>query len=249
MSTDPAVFFREIGFSENEIKVYLGLLDLGQSTIGPISAKSSVQPTKAYLALDRLVERGLVSYVHKSHTKYFQTSDPQTILGIVMEQEEKAKAILPYLKQKQKNPVHVRDAELYDGKSAIRSLYDTLIDSMVSGDYYYAFALKNEYPLSESAQLFFRQKHQLLSQKGIDDRIIVHEDVRADFDKIFADIPGVKICYVNADLPIGLAITKGRVINTIWHGQPTAIEIRSERLAEQYKKFFLHIWNQHCEKE
>lgn len=207
-----------------------------------------MQPTKAYLALEKLVDHGLVSYVHKKSAKHFQTSDPENVLGIIHEREEKAKALLPLLKQKQKTSGFRRDAEVYDGKAAVRSLFDAVITPMTSEDYYYSFALKGEYPASESAQLFFRQKHHAMSEKGIDDRLIVHESIKDDFLKVFADIPGIKICFVNVDLPLGLAVTKGRVINTIWQGHPTSVEIRSHMLAEQYKKFFLDIWNVHCEK-
>lgn len=247
MNSELYTFFKDLGFSENETRVYLALLDLGQTTIGPISAKSHVQPTKAYIAIERLIDRGLLSFVHISNAKYFQTNDPEQVMRIVHQQEQKAKDILPLLRQKQKSSAQHQEAEVYDGKEALHALYNSIIDSIGPDDFYYSFALKKEYFQSDSAKLFFRQKHQLMIQKGLqDDRMIVHEDVKEDFNKTFGDITGLRVCYVKVDLPLGLTVTKDRVINTVWQDRPLAVEIRSLSLVEQYKKFFLQVWDENC---
>ncbi|MEK6821336.1 MAG: hypothetical protein AABY11_02980, partial [archaeon] len=161
----------------------------------------------------------------------------------IHDQQAKIESILPILKQKQKFSHEREDAEIHEGKAAIRSLYDGLINEMGKGDYYYAFALKNIYEFSDFAQLFFRQKHQLLIAKGVDDRIIARFDVKEDFMRIFGDIRGMQYRFVKEDFPVGLAITKGRVLNTMWGSTPCVFEIRSKLLAEQYKNFFLSVWN------
>ena len=94
---------REIGFSEREAKVYLALLELGQTTVGPIAAKTRIQHSKVYPTLEKLIDRGLVSFIIRSKTKYFQASDPTHISNILRERERKFNAILHKLKQKQKH--------------------------------------------------------------------------------------------------------------------------------------------------
>ena len=37
-------------------------------------------------------------------------------------------------------------------------------------------------------------------------------------------------------------IIDDKVINWSWGERPTAVEIKSKQIAEQYKKFFLEIW-------
>lgn len=247
MNSELYAFFKDIGFSENETRVYLALLDLGQTTIGPISAKSHVQPTNAYMAIESLIDRGLLSFVHVSNAKYFKTNNPEQVMRIVREQQEKAKAILPLLLQKQKDSPFHQEAEVYDGKEALHALYHSIINSTGPEDFYYSFALKKEYFLSDSAKLFYRQKHLLMIDKGLkDDRMIVHSDVKAEFEKTFGDIPEMRVCYVDVDLPLGLTITKDRVINTVWQDRPLAVEIRSLSLVDQYKRFFLQVWDEHC---
>jgi len=44
------------------------------------------------------------------------------------------------------------------------------------------------------------------------------------------------------NLPLGLMIIDDNVINWVWGERPTAIQIKSKQIAEQYKKFFLGNW-------
>ena len=77
----------EAGLSKNEAKVYLTLLSMGSSTAGIIAEKSRVYRTNVYEALNRLIEKGLVSYIFKGHQKLFQAEDPNKILNILKEKE------------------------------------------------------------------------------------------------------------------------------------------------------------------
>ncbi len=62
----------EIGLTKSEIAVYFALLELGSSTTGPIIKKANIASGKAYLILDKLAQKGLVTYSIKSKTKNYQ---------------------------------------------------------------------------------------------------------------------------------------------------------------------------------
>ena len=51
---------KEAGLTEGEIKVYLGLLELGLSTTGPIIEKSRIARSIIYQILEKLMQKGLV---------------------------------------------------------------------------------------------------------------------------------------------------------------------------------------------
>ena len=53
----------QIGLTKGEIKVYVALLELGESTKTPIARKSEVSPGKVYDVLERLLRKGLVSTI------------------------------------------------------------------------------------------------------------------------------------------------------------------------------------------
>src|SRR3990167_6978360 len=71
---------QEAGLTEGEAKVYLALMDLGPSTTGPIIEKAHVAKSIIYQLLDKLIQKGLVAYITKEKTKYFQASDPHKLI-------------------------------------------------------------------------------------------------------------------------------------------------------------------------
>ena len=234
--------FRDLGFSEREIKVYLAMLELGSTTVGPIAAKTRMQHSKVYQTFEKLIDRGLVSFIIKSKTKYFLAQNPKQIMNIIKEKERKFSEILPQLEQKQQFSYDPQIATVYEGYKAIKAMFDSILDEMNKSSYYYVFAFKDEYIMSELASRFLRNIHMRLSDKDVDDRLIANISIIKEFKKNYANIENIKIRFSKFDLPFGLMIIDDRVINWVWGERPTAIEIISKQIAQSYKKFFLDIW-------
>ena len=100
----------KVGLTKGEIKVYLALIELGESSSGAIIIKAKVSRSKVYEVLEKLKEKGLVSEVIKENIKYFQAGNPKVILEYIKkkkeelkEQEEDFKKILPNLEEMQKS--------------------------------------------------------------------------------------------------------------------------------------------------
>ena len=81
----------EIGLTKGEIAVYMALLDVGSSTVGPIIDKANVSSSKVYDILERLMDKGLVSFVIKSGTKNFEAADPERLLDYMKEKKRSLK--------------------------------------------------------------------------------------------------------------------------------------------------------------
>jgi len=81
----------EIGLTKGEIKVYLTLLKIGETTTGKIIETAQISSGKIYEILDKLIKKGLVSYIVKEKTKYFTASNPNRILDYLKEKEQDLK--------------------------------------------------------------------------------------------------------------------------------------------------------------
>ena len=239
---------RTLGFSERETKVYLALLELGSVTVGPIAAKTRLQHSKVYQTLEKLIDKGLVTFVFKSRTKHFQAEDPRRILSMIKEKEKIFQEILPKLEQKQKESQTPQTAKVYEGYKAIKSMYESLFDELTKRSYYYVFAFKDEYVDASLAARFLRTVHQKLSEKGVDDRLLVHKSVRKEFLKNYFDLPRIHYRFISLNIPFGLMIIDDKIINWVWGKRPTAVVIISQQMAHQYKAFFLEFWKQAKEK-
>src|SRR3989344_4562847 len=91
----------DIGLSNAEIKVYLTLLELGTSTAGPILEKSGLQNSVVHMALNKLIERGFVTFVKEGKRNHYQATNPKHIIDFINEKKERFEELLPTLLLKQ----------------------------------------------------------------------------------------------------------------------------------------------------
>lgn len=231
----------DIGFSKNEAHVYLSLLELGPSGAGRVATKSNVHRTNTYEALNRLSEKGMVSYIIKNGKKLFEAEHPQELLKIVKRRTDNLSKILPSLELK-KSMNAKQIAVVHDGFKAFRAMFNKLADQIQPKEPYWAFAFKEEYH-SPAASLFLKKFHQRLAQKNVDDRLLAHHSIKKEFRKTFKGNENLKFRFTDVETPSGVIITNDKVIILLWEKNPTAIEINSPQIYEQYHKFFSGVWD------
>jgi len=233
--------FKEIGFTEREIKVYFALIELGTSTVGPISKKTKLQPAKVYETIEKLKEKGLVSHITISKTKHFQAANPKEILEMLDEKKRQFKEVITELEKKQKYAEVKQIAIVHEGFKSFKALFNRIADSLEKEDYYWAFAFKEEYHNPATA-LFLRKFHAKLAEKKIDDRLLGHTSVRKAIKKTFTGNENFKIKFSSQKSPSVVIMFKNSVVTLLWGERPTAIEMVSDQINKQYKNFFLESW-------
>jgi len=118
---------RELHLSDKEIKVYLSLLMLGQSSVNLISKKASINRITAYDILNALSERGFVSYVIKSGVRYFEAVDPTKFIDDLKEKQEKMKEVLPELHSIRASILKKPEIETYEGIPGLKSIFNDVL--------------------------------------------------------------------------------------------------------------------------
>lgn len=104
-------YFKELGLTENEGKVYEALLRHEKIGSGEISRESGVSYSKIYNVLDSLTAKGLVEVIPEK-TKKFVASSPENLIklieekkGILEQAREKAEAMKKVYENQGENPV------------------------------------------------------------------------------------------------------------------------------------------------
>jgi len=145
---------QELGLGRRESLCYISLLELGSSKVGHILRKTGIPSSKIYEILDKLIKRGLVTYVIKNNIKHYQANDPKTLLHYIEEKKKKIEQVLPelLLKQRYSTKQHV---ELFEGQKAIFTLFTNLIFDAKPKELYLVFSI-NEENKTEQANLFFK---------------------------------------------------------------------------------------------
>src|SRR3989339_1271719 len=141
----------QVGLSKNEIKVYFALLELEQASATPIVKKAAIPNSKIYPILDKLIQRGLASFVLKNKERYFQASDPKNLIELlenkeklILEQKQEIEKLIPQIELKRKLAKNRAEAVVYEGIKGIKAAFNHLLSSLHPGEEYYVFTLGEE---------------------------------------------------------------------------------------------------------
>jgi len=137
---------KDTDFTEGESKVYLALLELGESKVGPLIKSSGVSRSKVYDILERLIAKNVVSKVEKDGVMIYQSLPPHSILNIVREKERELKQeekilqkILPQLSLLQ--PIQKVNIVIYRGYKGFKAMIDRTIQELTAKDVYDAMGV------------------------------------------------------------------------------------------------------------
>lgn len=239
-----------IGFARSEILVYFALLEIGSSTTGPIIKKSGIASGKAYLVLDKLAKKGLITFTIKSGTKYYSAKDPQRILdylhekkGTIQEQEEEFKKILPKLKAQFDEKKYTPIVEVYEGVKGFKTFYEWTLKELKKGDTIHILGVPRL--SNEAFEPFLLYWNRRRIEKGISMRIIYNYDCR-DFGAIREKMKLTEVRYMKSELetPAWIDIFKEYVVTINNPSSPMCVLIRNKATAETYQKYFNIIWKQ-----
>ncbi len=240
-----------IGLTKGEIKVYLALLELGNSTSGPIIINSNVSRSKVYEILEKLKEKGLTTESIKSNTRYFQATNPDKILNYIDRKESKLKQqkkdfkeLLPELKLKQTLVKEKQEVKVYVGFEGLKTFYDEILKSANKKDEYLAMTFSNKSLDNKSIIHMFQKFHQKRGELGFKAKILCHKDDNLTQKKMnYNKTKLYEFRTTKQVIPTGIAIFKDTVATYNWGKVPRVFAIICKENADQYRKFFYHLWD------
>ena len=239
----------QLGLNDSEIKVYLSLLELESSKVGPIIKKAEVPDSKIYIILEKLQAKGLVSFVIKNNVRHYQASDPKNLIRLLDEREKEIekqrkrirKELIPQIEQRRMISEDKQEATVYEGLGGMRAAFDYLLSTMNKGEEYYVFLLGKEYERKDSIY-FFNNYHKKRIEKGVKVKFI-SEKFGAKIVKKYHNYKLMRHRVAKQKIPIGTLIFKGHIMIVSWQEKPTAFIIKSKSAYGYYKSFFEEIWN------
>jgi len=237
------------GFTKGEIRVYLALLRLGETTTGDIIKKSKITGSKVYEILEKLIEKGLVSYIIKEKTKYFQASSPKRLLDYINKKEEEIKnqkrdieKVIPSLEEIQKFKQKVQSSQIFEGYEGVKTVFNLILESLKPNEEYYAFSLGEELR-NKNLMLFLQNYHTKRIRKNVKVKIIATSKEKPLFKKL-SKLKNLQVRYYKNPVPLGVFIFKDYVATFTFKEKPTVFLIKSDQVSNSYKEFFVNLWHQ-----
>ena len=239
----------KLGLNKSEVKVYLTLLELGSSTTGPIMDKAKVSSSKIYGILERLIEKGLVSFVIKSKTRHYHSSSPEAILDYINEkkdeiekQKEQIKKIIPELKLRQKLKENKQEAQVYLGWKGLMNAFNFMLEDLKKGDDYIAFTQTQHEEQSKEVKIFFMQYQRKREGKKLKVKLIADKSQKNVFNsEPYSKFKNFHVRYME-NCPPGIVVSKNNIFISTFEAFPVGVVITSKEIADSFRKYFYSEW-------
>lgn len=224
-----------LGLSTNEAKIYVTLLEIGESQAGRISKKSQINRTTTYDSIERLIDKGLITFVIQANKKIFKPIPPNKLLENIEEQEKIAKEILPELDTLYKESKEEEESNIYKGRKGIRSI---LHDILKCKDYV-AFGSSGRFIdfMRHDFSLFQKRKNEL----NIKSRVILSDSAR-NTEQVKTAYATFRFIPNEYTAPTTTFVYGIQVAIMVWSETPVATVINSKELAKSYKSYFELLW-------
>lgn len=237
----------EIGLTKGEIKVYLTLLKLGETTTGNIIQEAQISSGKIYEILDKLIKKGLVSYTTKEKTKYFSPASPNRILDYLHEKENKIKTQEQELEKELSSLLKIEkslkkeyETNLFKGFKGFETAIFEALNELTSNDEVLAMGVIST--KSEKFNILWKKWHNQRIQKRIKCRIIF-SDEDTPYYKHFKKMKLTEVKAFKGITPTAVDIMGSRVLILTHREEPSCLSIKNPEIAQSFKTFFESLWN------
>ncbi len=235
-----------LGLTSQQSSLYLKLLELGPSSVGNITKHLSIARISCYDTLNRLISRGLVSYINTRGAKLYQATPPQSLLDIAKEHQlaatQQTKTIEHLLPQLQKiqhrTSPDETNATIYKTKQGMKSIFELMLTTnkpiyIISAT---GIALKE-------MKYYFPQWHARRLKLHLPVHIIFNEELQ---HKPLTKIPLSYIRYLPKaySSPSTIFIFGSCVVTLLWSDVPFAFLLQSSKIAHSYENYFKLLWKQ-----
>ncbi|MBI4162646.1 MAG: hypothetical protein HY513_03105 [Candidatus Aenigmarchaeota archaeon] len=236
----------EIGLTNGEAKVYTALLELGSTTTGPLVKKSGVAYSNVYEILNRLISKGMASFVLKEGTKYFQAAGPENLVDYIEKKEKELNQqkqvlneLVPKLALLQKVKPE-QEAEIFVGLKGMKAAYSKMIANYTGGEWLFFYLHDKDY--GDLADRFYLSIKNILRKSKTVRGITNPAGRKAKFTKYSKSIKWTKYRFADFPIPGNLDIYKDYVLVQAWSSQSVAFLIKSDVITDVLRQYFESVW-------
>jgi len=230
----------DIGLTQGEIKVYLALLELGESSAGPVKKKTRLQNSVVHLCLGNLIEKGLVSYVEKGKRRFYTATDPEHLIGFLDEKRRRLQEALPELLRKQKEQAKYR-VNIYEGKKGLKAIHEDILRDLKRGEEFLVLGAPKE--ANEEFEPYFLDFHKRRVKNGVRLKIIYKKEVRK-YAKAREKMRFTEVRYLPDKLtsPMWITVYDGKTILFVVGDIMLGIVIENDAVAANFRDYFDLVW-------
>ena len=224
----------KLGLEEKEIKIYLALLKLNQATATKIGDETRIERTLCYSIIQKLIDKGLVSYIIENNVKYFKPAPPEKLMQDLKEKEEELKQLLPELINLTKFKQEKTKAEIYQGKEGMKTVLKDIIKEKKN---YLVFGEEGRF--QETLPIYSKQFMKRLEEANIKEKVLVKEG-----QKNIVKSKNSEFRYVSKEFlyPSSSVVYGSKTAIIVWSHPFLTILVENKEVADSYRSYFNLLW-------
>ncbi len=233
----------ELGFTPSEAQIYLALVEQGPATIGELVKRTRIHTSVLYTAVQRLLQRGLITYVKKGRTKTFSAADPKSLLQRTQTLTEELHKVIPTWEQKLTAKAPEIVVEVYEGFPGLTNMFNALFADAKPHDEYLSFTLGQEFKNDACLRWFNNLGRRRMALK-LDVKALCPTRYKSLFERVGDPkiLSKTGLRFSKFEFPQGIVIFHDSVIFISCDPTVKAVRIKDTKLAEQYRAFFKQLY-------
>lgn len=232
MKPEHIEILQTLGLTVIQTKTYFTLLEIGKSLAGAVAERAHLHRRNVYDALEKLLQKGLVSYTISTNKKYWNAVHPEKILALMKENENLISSVLPDLISKFNMSKLKQTVEVFEGLGGMKSFFDDM--AKAKQDIIMLFATGKAYL---RLPYYMKNWDTKINQAKIKIKVLLNSDGDKKPYKNYK-YGEVKILPKNFSTPTQIFIYGNKSAVAIWSEEPIAILITSTEITNGFRKYF-----------
>lgn len=234
---------RKLGMSDGEVKVYKALLEIGVSSINSLHEKVGMDRRNIYDILNKLIERGLVSYSEENGKRTFRISSPDKIVSYIDEKKSdldgikaEVEKVLPSMQEMFESKKQGIFTEVFKGAEGLKAVWDDMLN------YDAIYWIGSGLYVPDRFPAYWNDWNKRRIKKGVkSNHLFRYEKRDAVSKKMFTSARFLPKEFSGS--PTVTAVYGNKVTQMLFGEKILAFVIQSTELADNYKKYHKYLWD------
>jgi sugar-specific transcriptional regulator TrmB len=235
---------KKLGLSDGEVKVYDVLLNKGSSPLNVIHESTGIERRNIYDILNKLIERGLVTYIVENRKRKFHISHPNQLIHYIEEKESELGKLkediskeLPPLIAQFNSRREYPTVEIYRGEEGLKAVWE---ETLNYPELYWIGAGRY---IPKQMPVWFNY----WNKKRIKKKVVWHNLLRYELKKETKQMPYEEMKFLPEEFsknPTVIGIYGDNTIN-VWasKGFYFVVLVKDKAMAENYIAYHKYLWD------
>lgn len=126
---------KQLGFTDQEVDIYLSLLQLGGSQASVVAKDIGIKRTTVYHSLRQMASKGYVTVYFRKNKRFFYPQKPNRLAVLYSKKLDNLYAILPQLQSLERKDVQAPGLRFIETLDELKEFYTSILDEYRGKEY------------------------------------------------------------------------------------------------------------------